>query len=1056
MRHGALRGSRWVTTMRLAAVLLLLILGYVPAAALAAPSEGPMVISVKEFSYGPKEATIPAGTTVTWVNQGNERHTINSVERNGSSGHGSGNGKIDSDDLKPGQSYSLRFDAPGTYSYICKRHREQMAGTITVVAPSSSPTPVATPTATPPPAGPPAPPAATPPAPPTATPPAPPPTPVGATVTMGNDFFSPASLGVRAGTTVTWTNKGSTHTVTSNTGVWDSGTMRAGQSFSFTFQNPGTYAYNCIFHGGMVGTIVVTAVNVPPPPPPAATPPATAPGGSAPNPPAPGPATPPAGSPVPTAPPAAPGPVSPPPSASAPAPQPGGSSVSLGDDFFTPASLAVSPGTAVIWTNNGKHPHTVTSDNGLWDSGILKAGQTFSFTFQNPGNYSYNCALHGGMAGTIVVTAAAPATGPAPGQSPAPPPAATPAGSSPSPSPAAPPVAPPAASPAPTQPPAAPPAPAPQSGGATVSLGDDFFSPASLTVSPGATVTWTNNGKHPHTVTSDTGLWDSGTLKSGQSFSFTFQSPGTYTYNCVFHGGMVGTVAVSGGGSAPNPTPVTATPIPTPAVSPTPTPAVSPTPAPLSGGNAVSLGDDSFSPGSLTVSPGTTVTWSNNGQHPHTVTSDTGLFDSGMLRSGQRFSFTFQSRGTYTYNCVFHSGMVGTLVVSGAGPLQTPSPTATAEPSPTATPVATATPVSEADPVSTAAAEASVVSTGDNFFSVASLSVPAGATVNWTNGGHVAHIVASDTGLWDSGLLKPGQSFSFTFHDPGTYSYTCPLHEGMVGTVVVEGAPGQPPADVPPEASQSRGGAPALDSTAPAAPAIEAAPASPGGSTAAAVSDSTVSMLDNSFSPEPVTVPAGTTIIWTNSGRMPHTSTSKDGLWDSGLMKAGQSFSFLFDKTGRYEYVCIFHPDMVGTVNVQGGGAAVALTLALPGAGSAGPESSRSEAEVPQEAAAPVPPPAGADAPQTSAETAELSATEGTLQPVEPAILVGAGQSAPVPAPASGGYSFSLTAGPSTAPMTINLVVPGPSFFEIVVLMAAGGAIVTSLFNLFLMVRPRR
>ncbi len=174
MRHGALRGSRWVTTMRLAAVLLLLILGYVPAAALAAPSEGPMVISVKEFSYGPKEATIPAGTTVTWVNQGNERHTINSVERNGSSGHGSGNGKIDSDDLKPGQSYSLRFDAPGTYSYICKRHREQMAGTITVVAPSSSPTPVATPTATPPPAGPPAPPAATPPAPPTATPPAPP------------------------------------------------------------------------------------------------------------------------------------------------------------------------------------------------------------------------------------------------------------------------------------------------------------------------------------------------------------------------------------------------------------------------------------------------------------------------------------------------------------------------------------------------------------------------------------------------------------------------------------------------------------------------------------------------------------------------------------------------------------------------------------------------------------------------------------------------------------------------------------------------------------------
>ena len=91
----------------------------------------------------------------------------------------------------------------------------------------------------------------------------------------------------------------------------------------------------------------------------------------------------------------------------------------------------------------------------------------------------------------------------------------------------------------------------------TVSMEDNYFSPAQITVEPGTTVTWVQNGSNPHTTTSYDGLWDSGIIAggSGQAFSYTFTEPGTYTYFCRPHEaqGMVGTVIVSsssGGASA--------------------------------------------------------------------------------------------------------------------------------------------------------------------------------------------------------------------------------------------------------------------------------------------------------------------------------------------------------------------------------------------------------------------------------------------------------------------------------------------------------------------------
>jgi LPXTG-motif cell wall-anchored protein len=82
----------------------------------------------------------------------------------------------------------------------------------------------------------------------------------------------------------------------------------------------------------------------------------------------------------------------------------------------------------------------------------------------------------------------------------------------------------------------------------TVSIKDFSFDPAQITVAPGTTVTWTNEGPSAHTTTADDGSWDSGTLQQGEDFSFTFDKPGTYAYHCSIHPDMTASVKVSGGG----------------------------------------------------------------------------------------------------------------------------------------------------------------------------------------------------------------------------------------------------------------------------------------------------------------------------------------------------------------------------------------------------------------------------------------------------------------------------------------------------------------------------
>ncbi len=85
-------------------------------------------------------------------------------------------------------------------------------------------------------------------------------------------------------------------------------------------------------------------------------------------------------------------------------------------------------------------------------------------------------------------------------------------------------------------------------GGSNVSIGKAYL-PDPITVVAGvnSTINWINNDNAPHTVTANDASFDSGNVAQGQSFTFTFTTPGTYQYHCVYHPWMTGTVIVKAG-----------------------------------------------------------------------------------------------------------------------------------------------------------------------------------------------------------------------------------------------------------------------------------------------------------------------------------------------------------------------------------------------------------------------------------------------------------------------------------------------------------------------------
>jgi plastocyanin len=89
-------------------------------------------------------------------------------------------------------------------------------------------------------------------------------------------------------------------------------------------------------------------------------------------------------------------------------------------------------------------------------------------------------------------------------------------------------------------------------------------------------------------------------------------------------------------------------------------------PLPSGMSNVIAIKDFVFSPSTLTIKAGSTVSWVNQGSAPHTVNSDKSSpvqFASKELQSGGSYSFTFSKPGTYPFHCSIHPSMVGTIIV---------------------------------------------------------------------------------------------------------------------------------------------------------------------------------------------------------------------------------------------------------------------------------------------------------------------------------------------------------------------------------------------------------
>ena len=81
------------------------------------------------------------------------------------------------------------------------------------------------------------------------------------------------------------------------------------------------------------------------------------------------------------------------------------SAVNIQNSAFAPATTPIKVGDTVTWTNRDAFSHTSTSDTGAWDTGVITAGASRSFTFTSAGTFAYHCSIHSFMKGTVTVQA---------------------------------------------------------------------------------------------------------------------------------------------------------------------------------------------------------------------------------------------------------------------------------------------------------------------------------------------------------------------------------------------------------------------------------------------------------------------------------------------------------------------------------------------------------------------------------------------------------------------------------------------------------------------------
>ena len=707
----------------------------------AAAAVGPKQVFVEihnKNEFRPGNVSVAKGGTVTWFNDHSDDHTA------------TGAGGINSGRLHRDQRYSKTFNTPGIYDYVCVYH-DRMKAKITVLkADGSKPPP-------PPPGdggGAPPPPGAN-----------------NKTVSITSNF-SPGSVTVPVGGSVSWTNNDSApHTATGSGGI-NSGNLNNGQSYTKKFTAAGTFTYVCAYHSDMTGTVKVMngSGEVPPPPPGGG-------GGGGGNPP----------------PPPGDGGGSPPP------PPPGGggggggsqapakASVTIDDDFFSPKAVTIRAGGSVTWTNRG-NPHTATGS--AFDSGNLNTGQKFTHRFPKAGTYAYVCAYHSDMTGTIKVTNA---SGGVPPGSPGGPPGGGGGaggggaggggaggggaggggaggggggGSSPS---------------AQTH---------------TVTMGASSFSPGSFSARVGDKVIFKNSSPVPHNVVPLT----SSPIMGGQTYTTVLREQGTLSYKCTFHSGMSGTIKVgaapagttlpppsAGGGLSGGSSSSMGSMGSTGSSSGSSSGGSAGAPAPGAESHTISMVNSTFDPQVLQARVGDEVTWVNDDPIPHNVTG--GALDSGMMMGGAEYTTVLTEAGTVEYECTLHPGMTGTLEVAEALPgTKVPPASSSTTSGGSSSAAGSAAPSTESAPSADPeeGAKNHTVEMDNMVFSPDTLEANVGDTVTFVNKEAAPHTATAEDKSWDSGNMNEGQEWTLKLDKVGTIKYVCIYHPGMDGTLIVK------------------------------------------------------------------------------------------------------------------------------------------------------------------------------------------------------------------------------------------------------------------------------
>ena len=287
--------------------------------------------------------------------------------------------------------------------------------------------------------------------------------------TIVNFEFTPTTMTVDVDTTITWTNTADRpHTVTDRGGTFDN-VVAPGTNATVSFTVPGTYHYFCRINPSKMNGIIVVK--------PGAQPAATN---------------------------------------RVEALDPAREGETL---RFLPNTLTADAGSTILFANVGGKPHTLTADDGSFDTGVVPpgaeggrfAGTNVTFTLKKPGTFAFHCEIHPQvMKGTLTVTGSA-KEGPAP-------------------------------------PSAAPTA-------ASVDMVDFAFKPPEVSVAPGGKVTWKNKGGAQHTASFDDVALDTKVVAPGAQAELTApDKPGSYSYRCNIHPAKMRGVLVVVGQNTNDPT----------------------------------------------------------------------------------------------------------------------------------------------------------------------------------------------------------------------------------------------------------------------------------------------------------------------------------------------------------------------------------------------------------------------------------------------------------------------------------------------------------------------